>query len=339
MTSNDSSNQETRHEGPEVTAVREETLAEAKAQRFWRRAYWSLLALCGLIALLVAVLLFVFREQVIFSGGSGTREDPFRIETFFQFRCMRYSMDKHFILTKDVGGADINDRRKMKPFGTFKGTLDGNGYHIRHVSVESDNTAGLFGVIAEGAEIKNLMMYYCFVEGYHFVGSFAVFNEGRIEQCAVQNVWLKGDFSNGGLVAVNKGTICNCLSRAGIFLRPSMGFDITGGIVGMNFGTIENCLSLSYIPSGTKEIDIPLVGFNPESPTPALLYVRNNANALGITNINGQVIASVSCYADNLEITSQKSAYPGWDFEKVWNLREDGKHVPGLRVLHNVVVP
>jgi hypothetical protein len=153
--------------------------------------------------------------------------------------------------------------------GAFTGTLNGNGYVISNLVINSaDSYQGLFGKINGGA-IENLGLVNVSVHGYSSVGGFCGANYGgTITNCystgvvsgeteisvfcgtndggTITNCYSSGTVNQvvdeyaGGFVGENTnggtvGTITDCYTTASV-----NGIDRVGGFAGSNYGTISN---------------------------------------------------------------------------------------------------
>ena len=73
-------------------------------------------------------MIYKVRAQSVFAGGSGTKVDPYQIETKEQLNAVRNNMSACYILTKDIvfedsdfaeGGAYYNEGQGWEPIGRF----------------------------------------------------------------------------------------------------------------------------------------------------------------------------------------------------------------------------
>ena len=117
------------------------------------------------------------KDNVAFFGGTGEKENPFRITTPQQFDQIRNYRNRHFRLMNDLdfSGFLREDGQSWWPIGEwgsgdhaperFSGSFDGNGYTIRNLSVERKaHDLSIFGV-TDGAEIRNLKIEHCRIVG------------------------------------------------------------------------------------------------------------------------------------------------------------------------------
>jgi hypothetical protein len=197
-------------------------------------------------------------------SGSGTPQDPWRIESLADFD--EFAADPNYWsgftrLETDVNLAgrtystaviapDTNNANDWWEFdGTaFTGVFDGNEHKIIGLTIDGgagNEFLGLFGCIAEEGEVKNLGLEGGSISGEGAVGGL-VGEIGYWEHpAAISNCHFTGDvsgtgYSVGGLVGENwGGTISNCYSVGDV-----NGVGGVGGLVGwLNGGSISNCHS------------------------------------------------------------------------------------------------
>lgn len=202
-----------------------------------------------------------------YSGGTGTREDPYQIATAQDLIDLGQTEDDHarsFVLTADIDLADrVFERAIVAPdtasdgvaigghvFTVFDGTpfsgrFDGQGHVIRNLSI-NDPTAsyqGLFGKLDHGAEITNLGLDNVQVTGRMYVGAVVGENEsGTISSCYSTGT-VRGEEYVGGLVGRNDGFPDGALVSFCYSLGTVIGTKEVGGLVGRN---LAGDISSSY---------------------------------------------------------------------------------------------
>ncbi|MCL1884627.1 MAG: Ig-like domain-containing protein, partial [Defluviitaleaceae bacterium] len=138
----------------------------------------------------------VFEVLPLFSGGTGTVADPWRISTFADLNNIRDYVrafpDRtrhHFILTHDIGTTanPIPVGHNWQPIGgnghpDFVGVFDGNGHRIIGLNIDRANYdyVGLFGRVGSGGVIRNVGLLNARVTGRRYVGGIAGFTAGDI---------------------------------------------------------------------------------------------------------------------------------------------------------------
>jgi hypothetical protein len=188
--------------------------------------------------------------------GSGTQEDPWRIESLADFD--EFAADPNYWsgftrLETDVNLAgrtystaviapDTNNANYGQFDGTaFTGVFDGNDHKLIGLTINDGGTGndflGLFGHIDAG-EVRNLGLECGSVSGDKYVGGLVGWSGyfGSVSNCYSTGDVNGTGWNAGGLVGTNSGTISNCYSTGDIN-------GIGGGLVGANSGTISNCYS------------------------------------------------------------------------------------------------
>ena len=195
-------------------------------------------------------------------NGSGTKEDPFRIENAVQLKELADSVnlgnsyaDTYFMLTEDIDLSGICGEGEAlgswEPIGntgdiTFCGVFDGadgNGlsHTISGLYIKEGTTCyrGLFGTVT--GTVKNLKVEG-FVSGGDYVGGIAGMNAGNIENCSFTGTEEKQSSVTGGSfvggiagcsVAGSKVTDCSCNAKV-----EAVGTGV-GGIAGWINGIPE----------------------------------------------------------------------------------------------------
>ncbi len=218
------------------------------------------------------VLFFAFtgcdRDDPEADKGSGTREDPFLVETPGQLYEVRENPDKHFRQAADISLAEYSEGAGWDPIGDeqtrFTGSYDGDGHRITDFSVDrpDEDYIGLFGYV-EDADIENVWLEIDEqvkgnnyvggiagktsgsgsisgiwlvgpVEGSEYVGGVAGWNEFDVNTAqAVIAVLAENDYA-GGLIGRNEGDITEAAARGG-----ASGDSYVGGFIGWNSGNIN----------------------------------------------------------------------------------------------------
>ena len=119
----------------------------------------------------------------------------------------------------NTGGTDENSYITSTIY--FNGTFDGKGYIISNININRTDIrgVGLFGVLGENANIKNV----------------EIFSGNIVAKAAV-----------GGIAGYGKGTISNCINRANITavddLEVGNSGQLAGGIIGSAYNIkLSNC--------------------------------------------------------------------------------------------------
>ncbi|MDF2987930.1 MAG: FMN-binding domain protein, partial [Eubacterium sp.] len=199
----------------------------------------------------------------IFAGGTGTKTNPYVINTANQLKAFAESVnaDEHYEgkfikLGSDISLAGMN----WLPVGGsgaygFRGTFDGNNKVISNMTIGSNSypeeyckSVGFFANL-EAAKIKNLgienaAVYHKYMgDSIAYTGLLAGYvvenagDEGYIDFCyakGIINSFSAKQNDSGGLVgAVNRGTIANCYTDVTIIARSRDGYCYAGGLAGL----------------------------------------------------------------------------------------------------------
>jgi hypothetical protein len=235
-----------------------------------------------IVPLLIAVCLVGLPAHAKYGGGSGTADDPYRIDTAADLIALGESpddYDKHFVLTADIDldpnlpGRKVFDKAIIAPdtdpgdrdaYGpafsgpAFTGILDGNGHTISHLTIKGRDYVGLFGKLAPRAEVKDLGVADVSIvgSGYSIGGLVGYKDNASLTRCySTGTVGGTGE-GVGGLVGCNTGAVTWCYSTGAV-----NGKYYVGGLVGSNYpGFVANCYSSAAV-SGIDCVG-GLVGYN-----------------------------------------------------------------------------
>ncbi len=88
-------------------------------------------------------------------GGDGTAANPYLVATAGDLALMANEPDACYKLANNINMNAAN--KDWTPVASFSGSLDGDGYAISALSIESsDANAGLFGSLSPNAKVKNI---------------------------------------------------------------------------------------------------------------------------------------------------------------------------------------
>lgn len=216
-----------------------------------------------------------------FAGGSGTVADPYLISDKAHLDNIRNDLDAHYLMISDivfsesdfsVGGEFYNDGDGWIPIGQcssriFNGTLDGNGFSIKNLTISATEANGkYYGLFSQSyGVIKNLSVEdACIsvnntIETHPYVGGIAgelgCYNlmDGTPIRSSIENCSFSGqiqvsneDYLNGvgGIVGSNwlECTIRDC-HNYGLIIGE---LDV-GGICGNNLGIISCCSNMGEV--------------------------------------------------------------------------------------------
>ena len=241
-----------------------------------------------------------------FAGGTGTEENPYRIETMFHLNNVRYYLDAYFIQIADIdltdATADNGVLGKWRSIGTssvkFMGSYNGNGNIIKGLQGNS-----LFGYVGENGIIQNLGIVDGNVVSY-FSGSIAGENYGTINNCYnTSNVASDAHSSaspSGGISGGNNGIISNCYNTGNITSSD----DVSGGISGVNNGIISNCYNTGNVTATSSFSSGGIVGENSGTIDNCYTLYELHFNEYGVKLA--------------IEEMKQQRNFTGFDFDTVW---------------------
>jgi hypothetical protein len=244
--------------------------------------------------------------------GSGTQEDPWRIESlvdFNEFAADANYWDDYTRLETDVNLAgrvysraviawDVNSEESFQ--GTaFTGVFDGNDHKIMNLTIDDGGAGndylGLFGSV-DNSEVRNLGIESSFVTGTGvFIGGLL----GNANNSSLSNCYstgsVSGDDTIGGLLGRNwGGNVSNCYSAVDV-----SGVDQPAGLVGTNTGSVSNCYSTGDV-TGTGINVGGLVGISLFGSV-SNCYSTGDVNGTGVkvgglVGVNGQLSSVSHCF-------------------------------------------
>ena len=203
--------------------------------------------------------------------GWGTLNRPFELdspEDLICFSLRKPDWNSDVILT---GSIDMRGRLYY-PIPDFTGNLDGQGFVISHLTINSHvigkrDELGLFGTISRlgsQPQIKNVGLQEISITGADYswhLGGLCGISSGRISGCySTGTVTATGNGSSyiGGLCGYHYGEMTFCYSEV------SIGGDFClGSLCGRNSGSIDNCFSTGDVTGRTDSDSIGgLCGYN-----------------------------------------------------------------------------
>jgi hypothetical protein len=194
-----------------------------------------------------------------YAGGSGTAEDPYRIEAvehLIELSQTSADWDSDFKLVADLDMADVNEA-DFEPIGhvvapghadnrPFTGTFDGGGKRISNFTYRDmqNEYVGLFRYVTTG-EIKNVRLVRAMVlAGGNGTGALVGYLDGgSIKDCSAESVRVSGNIRVGALIGrVNAGA-SRCWSSGQV-----NGVRYVGGLVGsIDKGSVNRCYSTADV--------------------------------------------------------------------------------------------
>lgn len=209
---------------------------------------------------------------------------------------------------------DIRLTGKYTPAPIFSGIFDGQNHTISGVDVNgSFSRAGLFGLLTEEAQVKNLVVSGTIAPSGDVLcaGGIAGENRGYIESCVFTGS-VSSKTTSGGIAGYNSGVINGCANFGeidvgirkntkislktlktagikGIFEYITNGTldstsDRSGGITGDNFGSILSCKNLGLVGALGKSQNVGgITGYN----SGYIALCTNSASIQGTKNVGG----------------------------------------------------
>lgn len=221
-----------------------------------------------------------------FDGGSGTKDDPYKIATAEQLALLASDVNSgiagkthandYFVLTSNIDlsghrwipiGFQISSSRHYK---SFSGFFDGNSKKITGLYVDergNDRSAGLFGVVSAVSNeptfkdiiIENATVYagnstdssdFSYGGGV-LAGMITVLGGSNVDYIAIKNCTVSGTVNSnmyaGGLVGdASYALITNCVADVKV-----TGLATSGGFVGNAFESeFTNCIAYKNVSGG-----------------------------------------------------------------------------------------
>ncbi|MGI6317660.1 MAG: hypothetical protein GX263_09785 [Firmicutes bacterium] len=278
----------------------------------------------------------------VFSGGSGTEDDPYIISTPEQLNEVRNYLSSCFELGADLDldCEPFNTGEGWMPIGTgeepFTGRMDGNGYLIRNLYIKRTATnyryIGLFGY-AEDAVFKRLQLENVDIRGYNYVGGVVGHNvSGIINECCSTGSIAGLGYCVGGLVGFNdtgseinnsysKCSIAGIASSAGGLVGENYGSIAdsyatgsvegknAGGLVWSNYGTINRCYAAGSVTSNGYRGGLVAIILDPKSVNDSYW----NWDTVGPCDSSIGVPLTIAAMR-------QQDSFVGWDFTDVWRI-------------------
>lgn len=167
---------------------------------------------------------------------------------------------KNYRLTGDIDFSTLTaeEQMKTKSIGNvtnrFMGTFDGQGYHIKGLTL-SNHDSGLFWYVGATGCIKNVVIDSANVLFSDNAAVLVHNNFGTIENCAVFNTNITADTGAvlGGMVSRNYGIIRNSYVQGGTLTSNTTTATGHAGFVGANEegGLIERCWTSMTVTTGS----------------------------------------------------------------------------------------
>lgn len=230
----------------------------------------------------------------------------------------------------------------------FTGLLDGGGYSIRGITINSnENYNGFFGSLQD-AEVVNLNLEDINVKGGRYTGGLSAYAKNTIisgvhitgniagderyiggivafledssilESSYNEGLVLSNEKYAGGLVGLqNNSIIRNSYSTGDVISNESY----AGGAVGYQIDSVlENSYSTGYVDSREEDSVGGLVGYSFNSVVTSSYWDVQTSNQLISAAGEGKLTSEMRIGA----------IFVGWDFASIWSINE-GVDYPKLR--------
>ena len=158
------------------------------------------------------------------------------------------------VVNEGVMTSASTDARAWTPIGNnsnkYAGTFDGNGKTVSGLCFNNSEAqyVGLFGVIGEDGEVKNIGVINSYFNADKCVGGVAGYNFGTVTNC-YNAAEISADKLVGGIVGCSYGVVANSYNTGKV-----NGDNCVSGVVGTSqTGTIINCYNTGEV-SGTSYV-------------------------------------------------------------------------------------
>lgn len=238
----------------------------------------ALLALAALVWIAVPVSARAEGETVdtwdgtveAFTEGSGTKEDPWRIENAEQLAYLAQQVNngtnyrgKHFLLVSDL---DLSVK-EWTPIGTYSnsfwGGFDGGGRTITGMTItgKENKYVGLFGACynftAPSSYIKSVTVKRANISGHSFVGAIAGAGANISDCYSIENT-IYASRCVGGVCGSPIGNISGCYNSSSV-----KGNSTAGGIMGSasyegrdGNGVVQYCYNIGAVTVSQQDSSV-----------------------------------------------------------------------------------
>lgn len=265
------------------------------------------------------------------NSGDGSRLSPYVIQSpndmlaFANFiNGGGVTLNKYFLLTEYLDMSSM----PLPSIGTssnpFEGEFNGNMKVISNLTMSKSGRCALFDYIGSYGKIMNLG-----IETSSFtattasgedvnVGSIAVSNLGRINNCFSNSVLLEAQAPGsgkytyfGGLAAKNSGSITGCYYNIGsistVYHSAIAGMAYVGGIAGENSGILNGCYSSIAYTNTNGYFGNRIAGLSSGQVRNCYYNNQNASGRIGYTDTNGVNNTSGDLTPDELMCTGKTS--------------------------------
>jgi hypothetical protein len=316
---------------------------------------------------LITLFVFVVSTASLFAQTQPTDTDGdgyYNISTLNHLRWVSEnsaSWSWNFELDNDIDASDTrnwNEGAGWSPIGnsaiSFRGKFDGHYFEIQGLFISrGTKRIGLFG-FTEEAEIKNLGIRDCDIEGFQYVSGIAGYSSSSIILRSFVTGTVIGYNEVGGIVGFNypTSTIQECYSSC----QVSGNKNVSGFVGNNSYGSaISNCFSTGIVDA--NESVGGFIGNNYSSSAEKCFskcQVSGNIETGGLIGIDVYEIGLFTNSFWDISVSSidvsaggvgqptsemkQQSTYTNWDFETIWGIDENiNSGYPYLLVFENSI--
>ena len=282
---------------------------------------------------------YILKPEEIMDG-EGTGASPYIVMTPIHLDGIRRDKGAYYTLGADIDLTNFdkdNDGKGFMPLsdgtagGSFMGTLDGNGYKIKGLTInrpEMDHV-GLFGYIYYSATLKNIWLEDVNLIGRNYVGAVTSYLNPSSGQRGTYDKWfatgsVRGVNNVGGLIGGTQTYDPTITNIAAVVDVTGTGTSVGGLIGALNGGKLTNAYSAGKVSSNGGG----LIGTMSRSPEVISSYW--DIDASDQSNSAGGIGKST-------EAMNKQETYIDWDFETVWKM--DGNKGYPILQLPNVEEP
>jgi len=268
--------------------------------------------------------------------GEGTDSDPYEISNVSELQAMEDDLDGSYELVSDIDASDtaqFNDGRGFDPIGeagfpfsvaSFRGSLDGNGHTITHLTIErpGEDNVGLFRSI-EGS-VTDIAVSDVRIIGGNVTGSIVGFNLGSVQRSSATGV-VTGHTRVGGLAGDNNGELNGGVIQQSYTNVTVHGVKTVGGIAGRsgNGGTIASVYAVGPVNGSSSVGGLTGGGFG----TAAVTHSYFDTQATGQTT---SAKSAIKLTTAQMQGQAAAENMDGFDFENTWTTTSE---YPALRAL------
>ena len=216
-----------------------------------------------------------------FSGGNGTKTNPYIIKTAEELKLIADKVNSGdtayasacYIMVNDIALNDVSNvddwateapANEWTPIGNstypFTGTFDGNGYTISGLYInrpkennDANKFLGVFGYASDSSLISNTTIDKSYIKGFSLIGAIVGQTQGSIKNCnnysnLYGNYWVSGIC---GLVKTNGSKtspiVENCTNYGAVITNEGFASGITTVISVDTPIEVKNCVNYGNI--------------------------------------------------------------------------------------------